>query len=492
MCVVVALLVGVSPIVADSAGAVSGDNGPIAFMSQRDGNWEIYVMDADGSNQTNLTNNSANDIAPAFSPDGRQIAFTSERVGDREIYVMDADGSNQIRITNNPARESAPGFSPDGMQIIFASDRDGNDEIYVMDADGGNQTRITNNPARDLASGFSPDGTKIAFFSNRDGNWEIYVMNADGFDQTNLTLHGSKDQNPVWSPDGTEIAFHSNRSTGWFQVYVMDADGGNQTRLTSSTTGGSLYPSWSPDGAMIAFLCGISGNEEIHVMDADGSNMTRLTDNPARDLMPDWGTVVATDVTAPTVEITTPADGAEYVLGSTVVVDHACSDEPDGSGLASCVGDLADGALLDTSAVGPGSFTVTGTDNAGNTSTVTHGYSVVWDFVGFFRSVDMAPVVNTVKARRVVPLKFSLGGDQGLDVFAEGYPLSRPMACDGSSVGDGFEETIAAGQNSLNYEADADQYVYVWKTNRAWSGTCRQLVVRLADGSEHVANFEFR
>ena len=128
----------------------------IAFASNRDGNYEIYVMDADGANLQRLTNNPHGDSSPSWSPDGKQIAFTSKRDGHvingiptDEIYVMDTDGGNPQNLTNNPHADYYPSWSPDGKQIAFASDRDGNFEIYVIDADGGNPQNLTNNPHAD-------------------------------------------------------------------------------------------------------------------------------------------------------------------------------------------------------------------------------------------------------------------------------------------------------------------------------------------------------
>ncbi len=199
-------------------------NTKIAFMSKRDGNDEIYVMNADGTNQINLTNNPALDANPSWSPDGTKIAFWSDRDGNREIYVMDADGTNQTRLTNNPAYDLYSSWSPDGTKIAFMSKRDGNDEIYVMNADGTNQINLTNNPALDANPSWSPDGTKIAFWSDRDGNREIYVMDADGTNQTRLTNNPAYDLYSSWSPDGTKIAFRSARDGNW-EIYIMDADG---------------------------------------------------------------------------------------------------------------------------------------------------------------------------------------------------------------------------------------------------------------------------
>jgi Tol biopolymer transport system component len=274
------------------AGTFPGPNGQIAFAKEISGQdpdtTEIYVMDPDSGEQTQLTDNDVIDTTPSWSPDGEKIAFA--RGGDEGgIYVMNADGSDETRLTTDGLY---PSWSPDGEKIAFASERDedGNSEIYVMNADDGSDvTRLTDSDGRDTTPSWSPDGEKIAFASERDeeGNLGIYVMNADdGSDVTRLTTDGS---DPSWSPDGEKIAFTNSRS-----IYVMNADDGSDvTRLT--TDGRS--PSWSPDGEKIAFTSIRDLDEQtehtvIYVMNADdGSDVTRLTDPPnARYSELDWGT----------------------------------------------------------------------------------------------------------------------------------------------------------------------------------------------------------
>lgn len=262
-------------------------SGRIVFDTQRHGrgNGEIYVMNADGSAQTRLTKNTADDFQAAWSPEGSQIAFVSDRDGNYEIYMMSADGSDQRRLTNNSADDVTSAWSPDGKQIAFFSNRGGNYEIYVMNVDGSAQTRLTHNEVDDYSPKWSPDGKQIVFFSDREGDLEIYVMNADGSDEIPLTNNSANDGNPAWSPDGKRIVFVSN--DGNSEIYVMNADGSNQTRLTR-TSASERTPAWSPDGSRIVFVSESDGNAEIYIMRADGSEQTRLTNDPASDVFPDW------------------------------------------------------------------------------------------------------------------------------------------------------------------------------------------------------------
>ena len=194
---------------------------------------------------------------------------------------------------------------------------------------------------------------------------------------------------------------------------------------------------------------------------------------------------------APTITINTPADGAVYVVGQMVTADYACQDEAGGSGLASCVGTVPNGSPIDTGSVGVKTFTVSAMDNAGNFASLTHHYSVVYNFSGFFQPVDNLPTLNVVQAGVGIPVRFSLSGDHGLAIFAAGYPISEQIACDSGAPQDVIEETLLVGASSLSYDAASDTYTYAWKTSKVWANTCRQLNVRLNDGTEHKANFRF-
>jgi len=270
--------------------------GQIAFVSDRDGNAEIYVMDANGAAVTRVTSNVANDAQPAWSPDGTKLAFVSDRDGNDEIYVMNADGSGVTRLTSNPAFDDRPAWSPDGTKIAFQSNRVDHTEIYVMNANGSGVTRLTNNLPNqcthpfgcpgERAPAWSPDGTKIAFVHRaNDFGSDLDVMNADGSSVTRLTNAGGA-LRLAWSPDGTKIAF--DPLFRGREIYLANVDGSGVTQLTHNVAT-DVYPAWSPDGTKIAFESDRDGNGEIYVMNADGSGVTRLTHNATFDGAPAWG-----------------------------------------------------------------------------------------------------------------------------------------------------------------------------------------------------------
>jgi hypothetical protein len=127
-----------------------------------------------------------------------------------------------------------------------------------------------------------------------------------------------------------------------------------------------------------------------------------------------------------------------------------------------------------------------------NTSSCSFTITVLYNFSGFFPPVSNPPALNNVNAGRAIPVKFSLSGNKGLAVFASGYPVSGQIQCDASAPPNDVTETVTAGGSSLSYDPSSDQYIYVWKTESSWGGTCRQLIVKLNDGTQHVANFKFR
>ena len=182
---------------------------PVSGESETGNNCSPSIRVTITSGLTRLTNHPARDWSPAWSPDGRRIAFETNRTGDLDVYVMNADGSGAARLTGNSADDVDPAWSANGSEIAFSSDRDGNEEIYVMNADGSGVTRLTNNSRPDRSPAWSPDGRRIAFGSRTNFNIDVYVMNADGSGATNLTNNSANnDYNAAWSPDGCQNSFH--------------------------------------------------------------------------------------------------------------------------------------------------------------------------------------------------------------------------------------------------------------------------------------------
>ncbi len=268
----------------------------IAFVSDRTGFNDIYLMNTDGSDVQNLTFSRFNDRFPAWSPDATKIAFVSDRTGNPEVFVMDADGSNMYQLTffGNAATQR-PVWSPDGRRLAFAAERRGKTDIYTINLFGAGLTNLSSAFAVNESPTWSPDGTRLAFSANREnGDWEVYVMNADGTGQQNISRTPEDDRDPVWSPDGMRITFVSNRAGDW-EVFVMDADGSNQRNLTNSPDDDG-FPSWSPDGRAVIFHSlrfapGAQPNYDIFIVNVDGTDIRRLTTDPAADLMPVWSPV---------------------------------------------------------------------------------------------------------------------------------------------------------------------------------------------------------
>jgi len=303
------------------APAWSPDGRTIVFVSGRDGNGEVYAMDANGSSPRNLTQNPANDVRPAWSPDGRSIAFVSSRSRSSrckpgpgrcglarrsEIYVMNADGSRKRNLTRR-ASDNYPTWSPDGRRIAFLRWRVhscprracgwrgwfSSYQLFVMNADGSGLRNLGRIAAQAYFYGhlvWSPDGRTI--YVGR------YLVSTDGSGARKLPYIPLI---AVWSPDGRQIAFVNNVSTGLpgpgaarskddSEIYVMNADGSGTRRLTHNV-GYDGKPAWSPDGRKIAFQSSrrVGGSKaEIYVMNADGSGKRNLTRNPANDGSPSW------------------------------------------------------------------------------------------------------------------------------------------------------------------------------------------------------------
>jgi len=260
-------------------------NCKIVFVSDRDGNAEIYSCNGDGSNIRRLTNNAATDDQPAWSPDGSHIAFVSDRTGQSEIYIMNADGSNVVRRTFSGSYPRNPAWSPDGARIAYSSiSNGGGSNISVVGAMSGSPSVLFEDP-HIRALSWSPDGTKLALVSDRfayDFVWDIFTINADGTNLTALTddIFDHFDYLfPSWSPSGTKIAMMIRQEINIgatpapqynTQIGVMTPDGNGITAIISGTAP-KTRTSWSPDGTMIAYTSLSGSRTDISWVSADGS-----------------------------------------------------------------------------------------------------------------------------------------------------------------------------------------------------------------------------
>ncbi len=283
----------------------------IAFVSDREGNWDIYLMNADGSDLRNLTNNPGLDGHPSWSPDGSRLMFYSDRDGDRDIYVMDVDGSNVVQLTNDPGADHSPAWSPDGTRVAFISDREGRTNLWLMNADGSDSVNLSPRAVNARWPDWSPDSSLIAVVSNKD---LLYVDPDASIWTRTITANDFALEAfflgwPDWSPNGERLALVSNfRDRDRLMVgsvYTADSEDGFNFRPVYFDSRGvedpdierpvddpvefDERPTWSPDGKKIAYGSFTEdGDMDIWVVDFETKIFTRLTDYPAMDSFPAW------------------------------------------------------------------------------------------------------------------------------------------------------------------------------------------------------------
>lgn len=273
--------------------------GKIAFVSERDGNLEIYVMNPDGTEQTNLTNHPADDSQPRWSPDGERIAFLSDRTGDyaadpthtdsrhEYLFVMDADGSNVIQLTDGEATPFGYDWSPDSTKIAYTLFPSG--ELWIMNADGGSPRKVGDVPGYFID--WSPDGAHVLYSSNE----AICLMKPNGTHEKCLTELPFLAFSGKWSPDGSQIALHGFYTDAVPEpddnpLYIMDADGSNM-RVFEAVRGENINKfDWSPNGKSLVYDNRTGGIYDIWVMSLDDAeNATLLAEtHGAHNSDPHW------------------------------------------------------------------------------------------------------------------------------------------------------------------------------------------------------------
>lgn len=252
----------------DRRPSFSWDGQWIAFESARDGNREVYVMDAEGHRQRRLTYHHDSDGTPSISPDGKSIVFQSNRMkeysGDRrhDLWMVDFDGKTPPRqLTEHPGDDAFASFSPDGQWIVFSSGRSGSVNLYRLSTDDGTLERLTEHDEHDLWPSYSQDGKHILFFSKRDNNDDIYRIPAAGGEAERLTTHADNDFAPSYFPDG-RLVFVSTRD-GYNRLYKM-AIGGEPVAIEPPAAGKVTEPIVSPDGKFLIFVSDGDDHKEIY------------------------------------------------------------------------------------------------------------------------------------------------------------------------------------------------------------------------------------
>jgi TolB protein len=262
----------------------SPDSKHIAFTSNRDGNFEIYIAAVDGSLMQRVTDNQSLDLDPAWSPDGTRIAYYSNVSGNWELWVVDVTTGVKTQLTDSPANDINPFWSPDSRKVVFQSDsEDGLWQLYTYDFASGEIVRLSDGMGDDIDPQYSNDGSKIAFLSTRDDEngviTTIYVMNADGTGLTRVSEVGGRASNIAWSPDDTLIAYQSDVANGVNDIYVYEVATGKTRLITNNTADYAgiqdVAPTWYCDSTILVFTSNVeslsdgnSANNNIYSVNA--------------------------------------------------------------------------------------------------------------------------------------------------------------------------------------------------------------------------------
>jgi len=242
--------------------------------------YEIFIYDFDTRQSTQLTDNGFADISPNWSADGQKIVYASNVNGIYQIFTMNADGSNQVQLISSKTDDTQPAWQPSlytASRVSYQNNGNGDFDIYIYDLANKTSRSITTADSQETQAAWSPDGRRIAFVSNNDGDFDIYTMSEEGQETIKLTQNADYDSSPAWSPNGEKIAFISKRgSDQHFQLFTMNADGSQETQITQSDFT-ITSPVWSPNGKIIAFISESSQGSLILAIDLETRKTYQVT-----------------------------------------------------------------------------------------------------------------------------------------------------------------------------------------------------------------------
>jgi DNA-binding beta-propeller fold protein YncE len=493
-----------------TAAAATPDRRSLYVLNQGSASVSQFDIRLDGTLTPKMPDSVATGTTPvaiAVAPDGRHAYVVNQ--GDRTVSTYDVGGAGALTLASNVATGAGAGqiaVSPDGSSAYVTNFDDAAVAQYDVSAAGvltPKQPATVAAGSRPAGIAISPDGAS-AYVTNQLPSGTITQFSVDGSSgalapKASPVATGSQPRGIVAAAGHVYV---TNISSNTVTQYAADASGALSELAPAVAAPRTPFGlAVAPDGKSL-YVAGF-GDATIGQYDiaADGSLAIKTDPAPANFRPQAVVAVKPRDETAPTIDLVTPTEGAEYEQGATVAVDYTCSDAGP-SGLRSCTGDVPAGDPLDTSTLGPHDFTVVARDGEGNETTVTHRYTVTepppppppasdpdLQFEGFFGPIHQGSVVHAGDA---IPIVFSLGGDRGLDVLAPGSPSSVQTDCDHPGDPTGGELAASKYDSGLIFHSWTGHYVFLWQTRKSWAGTCRTFVLGLRGGDVARLTVSFR